>query len=494
MARFSRGSSSPSSASSSRMVRGFSSLLLSAVVVMLLQAGYSAAVARILTPAAFGAYAAAVALGGLTALIAAAALGQAAARREDSSVDGDRFLFTAAFLVGCVGSVLTLLFAEAWSRFWGVAQDVGVLRVVAVGLPFASLTSVASGIMRREGRTSRLAFLVGVAQVLGLVLGLVVVVWLRQSWTVALALVTGQMIMAVCLCLSMIPRRRSLPGGWRKRDRDVTYFTLRAAPLDVARYLTGSVPLWAIGRFCGPEILGTVNRAWAMITVPLSQVQATFTNALFPELRPGAALSRNARAFTDLMVLVASGAVVVLGVGLFAAGPFLTLILGEGWGAVNTIAILALFAGVLPLVGVPLINVLEANGRFVATSIGWFLGAVAMVAGTLWTVRSGSPTPALVALVLTAALPAVTALVAASRFGLVQWRRCATSLGGVLLAQLIASAAMACLLLLLHPESTAVRLALVVSVAIVETVFLLHWRERIPAYAIARAYRLIPWV
>lgn len=483
--------SAGSRVAAARLRKGLATLGASTLFLLVLQAGYSAAAARVLGPDVFGAYAAAVVLGGLTALIVASALGQSVSRRLGSPMASDRAIFTYAWVVGLAGLVISNLLAEQWSMLWRVPDGVAVIRVISIGLPFAAVSSVASGILRREGRIPVMALRMSIAQAVGLLLGLWVVVAYRQPWTVGASLVIGQVLNAGLLLSLIRPAVGALPGPISRLDVRTRRYAVRAAPLALLRYLTTVLPNWAVGRFCGADALGTLNRASSVLTAPLDRLTTVQSAALFPELRTQAVRDQHQRALSDALALFMCLAIYLLGVGYFLAPPFLAAILGAGWSDVETMARVALLVGVVPLVGVPASNALEASGKFRPSAWGWALGALGAAVGVLLTAATGSLGPALAGLVVNVSAPAVFALLALVLFG---WVRVQALFAGV--RQMLAvQVAMTPILFIaaswgehLQPIT---RLGLLVLVAVMQLGLMWAFRSRFTPYRMAVKYGLL---
>jgi O-antigen/teichoic acid export membrane protein len=365
---------------------------------MTLQLGYAAVTSRLLAPSAFGAYAVALSGIGLMGVLSGSSLGQAAARREHDSPDIDRSLAALALALGSVSMIAAMLLASPWGRLWGAPESAGTTSILALSLPFTAVASVYAGVLRRLGRTTAVAARTAVAQVLGMVVGLAVVGLTREPWSLGVAVTTASVVSAVIVAHA-VPRDRVLPGRpTRHVLEDLTYggqSSLQSLLRTLSLQLTG----WSISRFVGSAALGNYNRAQTLITIPVQRVQTALTFTLFPELRPAGPMLRQRGTFTDLMILVSWPAVVLGGIGLFVAAPFVRIVLGPGWEQAAAMAPYAVLLGVIPIVGVPLGSAVEALGKFKVMTVAWLGQTLCIAAGVLVTASTASAYPAIVGLV-----------------------------------------------------------------------------------------------
>lgn len=393
-----------STSHTSRVLRGFVAMSASSFAVMGLQFGYAAVTSRLLAPSAFGAYAVALSGMGILGMLNGSSLGQAAARRDHDSIQLDRALFTLALLTGLAVAAVAMALAGPWGRLWGIPESDTTTRVLALGSPFAAVAGVLAGILRRHGRTTVVASRTAIGQVVGMAVGIGVVLGTRSAWSLAVASVLGWVMAAALLGVAVGTDRLRLVRPKTEAVAEVVY-AAKSAGMDLLRTLTFQLPSWSISRFAGADGLGAYNRAITLITIPLEALHRSFDYALFPELRPKGPVFRSPRAFTDILVLVTWPAVVLGGIGFFAAPPFIGLVLGPGWEEASAMAGLAVLLGVVPMILVPLGSALEALGWFKVAVAGWLLSAVAIGVGAFATFLTSTPTPAILGYLAALVLP-----------------------------------------------------------------------------------------
>lgn len=425
-----------------RVLSGFVALSATSLLVMICQLGYAAVTARLLPIDAFGAYAVALSGVGLLSLANGSTLGLAAARRSEADPAADRALVTVSLATGAGVMVLAMATATLWSALWDVPEAAPVMVVLATGTPFVSLSAVLAGVLRRQGRTPVVARRSAAAQLLGMVVGLVAVLEMRTAWSLAVASVAGAVISTTLFGVRM-PRQAITPSKpTRELAGDVLYSS-KAAGMNLLRYGANLLTPWSIGRYSGVDALGAYNRATTVVTVPLDNLQTALSYSLFPELRHDGPVFAKATAFTQLMVLVTWPAVIAAGLGVFGAGPFLTVLLGPQWGAAAAIGGLAVMLGVIPMLGVPALSAVEALGEFRISVVAWVMALMAIGIGSGWTLVTGDPRWAILGLVAAKAGSALVALSYLARTGRFQFVEYVRGVLPILLVQALVVAGLA---------------------------------------------------
>ena len=470
-----------------RVASGATSLLFSTFTVMFLQLGYAAVTSRLLAPEAFGAYAAALAGVGLAAMLGGSGFGQAAARADPGN-DSDRYLASAALLFGGLSAVVACAFAIPWSHLWGNPATAPVMMALALSIPIASVLSVVTGAMRRQGRTKTMAVLVAGGQVLGMSLGLLAVFFYRQPISLAVAGVAGPLA-GLVLCGSLAGVSVHLGRPPKSSHADLI-FGVKSTGMSLLRYIAYASPAWAMSRFVGAGAVGNYNRAISLIQVPAEGVQKAANTALFPELRPGGAVFRSQDAFTDIVALMTWATVVLIPLGMVGSGPLVTIVLGPGWEDAAEIAPWAALAGIIPFVLVPLMSAVEAQGRYRVLVLAWAFTVVSIAVGVIGTALTHAVLPAPIAVTVGELLAVVVFIANCRAHGELRLGWYWAHTYQVYLIQIPVVLALAGVLALVRGP-----LALVGSVAAVgllEIAALWVLRNRLPPWALFSKYGVLP--
>lgn len=473
---------------SRRVLGGFIALSLTSFGVMLLQMGYAAATSRMLPAGAFGAYAVALTGVGLLSLMNGSTMGQAAARSSRPIRSVDRALVTLSFITGAVVAALAVVVAPAWSALWGIPGATPITITLAMGTPFVSLAAVLAGILRRHGRTTVVARRTASAQVLGMAIGLAVVARTQAAWSLAISAVAAAVLTAFLLAAAL-PRAEIRPGAPTRDILEDAVYSLKAAGVNVLRYATNLLTPWSVGRFAGADDLGAYNRATTLVSIPLQNVQNAFAYSLFPELRPNGPVFSQQRVFTQIVVLVTWPAAILLGLGVVAAGPFLSLLLGPSWAAAAALGGLAVCLGVVPMFEVPVLSAVEALGKFGIATRAWAISSLAIVVGAAFTWATHDPRYAMIGLIGAKVGSVLIAGAYLARNGLFDVRVYTRDVAPVVVLQgfvaVVVGIAMA-----IAPDSDGVRLGIVGAVGAVEVLALYAARRRTSFGRIARAHGL----
>ena len=330
---------------------------------MLAQLFYTAFTSRLVSPAAFGAYAVAMATAPLVLLWATAGLGSAAARAAELSEPQVRALATVSLWIGVVAAGIVWLLAEPWSLLWGNPEAVDAIRWSALGVFPAPFLGLLTGLSRRSGKFRQLSMVSTGGGFLGMSIG-AACVWYFQS---AASLVTLSIVTTAVqsVLLLWVVGRTARPGPLRLDVIEHLRFGAKVVLANGIGYLTAASPQLALSRGVGAAMLGSWNRAAVITQVPLEMIQNSLVQVIYPEFRHDiGTTNRASRLWVDLLALAAwvmlpLGAVVAA--GAYFALPF---ILGPGW---QTAASLAPWVAMTAVANVPVVvlgSALEATGRF----------------------------------------------------------------------------------------------------------------------------------
>ena len=461
----------------------------SSFAVMALQLGYAALTSRLLPPSAFGAYAVSLSGIGLIGMLSGSTLGQAVARREHDAAHKDRALVTVALALGLATLVAAAVLAVPWGALWSAPESVSTTRVLALGLPFTAVAAVYAGSLRRQGRTTAVAGRTALAQILGMAVGLVAVTVSRQPSSLGVA-ATVAAILSVLTVGSALPRGGWIPGRPDRHVLDDVAYGGNSALQSLLRTLSMQVTGWSISRFVGTPTLGNFNRAQTLITIPLQRLQTSLTFTLFPELRPSGPMLAHRATFTDLMILVTWPAVVLGGVGVFIAPPFVQLLLGPGWEEAAQMSSYAVLLGVIPFFGVPLGSAVEALGRFRVMTVAWAGQTICIGAGAYGTYLVSSPYPAIIGLLGATIIGIPIYAASLVRHGELLLRPLVRATAAVLGVQACLSLVFVVATSITSSQEPFARLLVYTAIAAVEIVALWLVRARTPFGVVASAYGL----
>jgi lipopolysaccharide exporter len=363
------------------VVGGIAWNYLSSAATLFVQVGYTAATARLLAPSAFGAYAAAQALAGLSGYFTLTTLGNASVRKPERT----RELFgTAVWLSGgaaAVGGVAVFALASPWSGAWHAPAAAPLIRVVAIAGALTAFSAVPLAYVRGSLRYRAAALLEAASQVVGMVIGLAIAFVLRS----AMALVLSQVAAALILLVGafwLAGRPDSLRPR-RSRAKELLSFAGQVSGQNLVYYMIYTAPTWAISRMFGTAALGFYSRANLVVGLPANHLAVGITKTLYPlyRRRDDVASTRELIEFTLRSVTSVVWPLFAAAAG--AAPVIVSLLLGPKWhGAVSLVPPMALFFAVnvaFVVVGNP-IEVLGHLGLAWRLQTIWACLAVAVIA------------------------------------------------------------------------------------------------------------------
>ena len=324
-----------------RTVRGGAVTLSAQAVKFVLQLGSTAILARLLTPADFGLVAMVAAFTGFVSLFKDLGLSMATVQRTEVTHEQVSTLFwiNVALSVLLMGIAAALAPAVAW--FYGEPKLTWIMLAVAGTFIFGGLSAQHTALLRRQMRFMALATI----EISSIAAGIVVAILMAWRgfgyWSlVAMGAGSAASTMAGCWVLSGwrpgMPRRHSRVMPMLKFGGNLTGFSV----LNHAnRNLDNVVIGWGLG--AGP--LGIYSKAYALLLLPIQQINAPIAAVALPTL---------SRLQTDPMryrsyYLQAVGFIALVGMPIvtyaFADASVLILaVLGEQWGdAVPVFRILA---------------------------------------------------------------------------------------------------------------------------------------------------------
>jgi PST family polysaccharide transporter len=313
-----------------RAAHGARAVVIGQVLRFLLQLAGLAALARLLTPRDFGLVAMVTAIVGVAEVLRDFGLSSAAVQARRLSAQQQSNLF---WLNGAIGVVLAgglVLAGPLVERFYGAPGVATVVALLAPSIVLSALSTQFRARLNREMRFTALAVTDVVAQAGALIVA-VSIAFARGDY---LALVGQQLTLALVGLCSLVIWTRWRPGLPR-RGADMSRlvrFGGNVAATQLLGYLSRNVDTLVIGRVIGDVAVGVYSRAFQLLMLPLSQINAPATTVAMP------VLSRSQDDPADFRRLVVRSQGILLTVVLaaisllFTAAPLVVeVFLGPQW-------------------------------------------------------------------------------------------------------------------------------------------------------------------
>jgi O-antigen/teichoic acid export membrane protein len=300
-------------------------------VLVILQVASTAATARLIAPAEFGAYATAQAAAGIFGYFTLAAIGQDILRRHEL---GPRTVGTgvAMSLLGAIAVAGVMwLVATVWANLWHVSGAASLVRAFAVTLFLVSCSTVPLALLRRRLRFAAAAISETGSQVLGVTAGVLLAIHMHS----AMALAVGQALAAASLLTAaVLLTRRELAFGFSISEaRKLFSFAGQVSLLNAGFFSLYTAPSWVIARLFGAHTLGLYSRANVIVGLPSNYLTTGLTKVMYPLY---GRVGKNAKQMKDLLseaVVVATGFVWPFLAIVAGASPIVVrLLLGSNWG------------------------------------------------------------------------------------------------------------------------------------------------------------------
>lgn len=307
--------------------------LASLVANVVAQLGFTAVMARLLDPAAFGLMAMAVIVMRLFAYASQAGLAAALVQRRELQRRHVEAALGFTLAVGTLATAAMLLAAPLLATFFADPALTPVLTGLAPNLLLVALGALPLALLRRRLRFKAIAVIETVAYIVGygavgvLLAGLHAGVWALVGATLAQSALTWAMAYA----LERHPLRPRLSAEGRELLNYGSAFSL----VGLLEFLSANLPGAAIGRLLGAPALGVFSRAWLLTNLPVEKASNVLLRVLFPLLSQmqGDRSRMGALFLLSLSAVGLLGAAVTLSIAAVAQ-PLVAVLLGRQWGAV----------------------------------------------------------------------------------------------------------------------------------------------------------------
>ena len=357
-----------------------------------LQVGYTAVMARLLNPAAFGLMALSGVILRFGDYFAKMGMGQAIIQKPDLTERDVRAAFTSSLLLGAFFAGLIAVCAPLAGHIVNQPEVVPVVQVDALCIFLSGINSTAFSLLKRSMRFRTLAILETTSFLVGFVgLGLVLAWQGYGIWALVGASV-GNMLLLTILAYAAERHTLRLLFSW-DAYRPLLVYGSRTSVISFVEFLSMSLDTVFIGRQLGPAALGIYSRGSMLIKLPVYQLISSLSKVLFPSFsQVQADVPRLRGAYLNSITLVAT-LVTPVCIGMTVAAPeIVRVMLGPKWMA-----------------AVPILQVI---------SLTYILSAVTLFAGVVCDATAAGAMKSKLTLNLIYIVALAGLLLAGSRFGL----------------------------------------------------------------------------
>lgn len=308
----------------------------------LMQLAYTAVMARLLDPEAFGLLTIGQLVINFGFYFSQMGIGQALIQREEVSTDHIRASFTSSVLLGVTATGVCWMVAPLIGALFNTPEATAIVRAFGFMFLLRGLGQTASNLLRRQMRFRELELTRTAAFFLGyLVIGIGLGLAGAGVWSLVAAVVAAQgMGAALAYGCSRHPLRPIL--RW-EAYRPLLAYGSRFSLSNFLDFLSTNLDTFAVGRYASTASLGLYNRAFYLVQLPLSQLLHGLSRVLLPGFSRIQADLERLRATYLGVVSVGATLLVPICAGVAVAAPELVLtVLGDQWtAAVPVVPILA---------------------------------------------------------------------------------------------------------------------------------------------------------
>ncbi|RWR19182.1 lipopolysaccharide biosynthesis protein [Microbacterium enclense] len=301
--------------------------------------------ARLIDPASFGLMAMVTSIIGVAEIFRDFGLSMAALQARDLTRGQQSNLWWINFGIGCILTAAVFAMAYPIAAFYGEPDLVPVVQVMSVTFLLGGASTQFRVHINRGLRFVALS----VTDVGPYLLSTALAIVLAASGFGLWALVAQQVGTAVFGLILAVMLARWFPGLPRRGEDMSTLlrFGVSLAATQVLGYATRNVDSIAIGRAWGPTALGSYDRAYQLMVLPINQINTPLSRVAVPVLSKLKGETERLAAYVrqaQLVALYVTGAIFSL---LAALGPQIVFfVLGPEWSQAGTLVSLLAIGGV----------------------------------------------------------------------------------------------------------------------------------------------------
>lgn len=321
---------------------------------------YSSLTSRIFAPESFGAFAIAMSLVGLVAILLTTGLPSyilATARLEASA---SASVVSLAVLGGIAGAAAVVGLSSVWAALWRSPESLQFAWPLSAYVLIMAPASVQLALLRREGRPLMDAVVQAAAALIGMALGATAALVFRAPVSLVVApIVTSIATFVGAYFLRRTRRRFQRPAA----IGDIMRFARKVSQQNLVFFTFSSSPVWVVSYASDQQTLGYFVRASLLTTMASLALVGALSRAVQPQLRH-VTPQLIGTALRDLIIVSASLSLpLFLGISVMAP-RIVEVWLGQNWGPTGKLmAVLAIGSGVFVIYSV-LAGALEMLSRF----------------------------------------------------------------------------------------------------------------------------------
>lgn len=364
------------------------------IAQQILQFGLSVILARLLSPAEYGLMAMVMVFTGFAGMLADAGFNPALVQRKDLRQEHIHTVFWITLGSGFLLTTVTFLLAPLLAAFFKTPTLAPIFQAISLNFIFGGLGNVPSALLQRRMEFRLIAKVEIGALIISGVMGVAMAMTGMGVWSLVGQSLASALLIGVFRCWAS--RWLPKPIFCRTAFKEIWEFSGSLYGFNFINYWGRNADNLIVGKFFGAPALGAYNRAYALMLLPITQINSIISQVIFPALSS----IQGDKERVKRIYLRAIGIVTFLGfpimMGLMVvAKPFVLTVYGPKWIEVAGILQILAPVGAMQVLfnstgwlflsqgrtGVMFLwGGLFAGAAIISFCVGAFLGSVKMVA------------------------------------------------------------------------------------------------------------------
>ena len=314
-------------------VRGGAVTITAQGIKFILQTGSTAVLARLLTPADFGLIAMVSVFTEFVNLFKDLGLSMATIQRKDITHKQVTNLFWVNIGMSVILMLITAAISPFVARFYGEPRLTLITIALGGTFIFGGLIAQHTALMRRQMRFIALAIVEIVSMAIGIAAA-ILAAWLGSTYWSLVIMVAVRGITSVYMVWKLSPWR---PGKLTRGSdtRPLLAFGGSLTGSNILNYFTRNGDNMIIGYALGSATLGIYTKAYALLTLPMSQFNTPLRTIMIPALsRLQDEPERYKRYYLKTLAAVALITMPLVTFMFVSANEIIDILLGSQWQAV----------------------------------------------------------------------------------------------------------------------------------------------------------------
>ena len=320
---------------------------LASVLSALMQIGYTALMARLLDPKAFGLVAMAGVFLRFATYFSNMGMGQAIIQKTDLSKNDIKAAFTSSLLLGGFFGIIIWLTAPLGGLLFDSENVVPIIKVLSLAFVFSGLSITSDSLLKRKMNFKSTSFIEIGSYVLGFGgVGVISALNGLGVWSLVFANLSRSFFTAV---FSYALVRHPLSISFKLENYKKLFgYGSKISVISFFEFIGQSLDTLIIGRIKGANLLGTYNRALTVGQLPMTYISDSLAKVLFPAFSSIQSNVKRLKQSFLSSISLASYILIPIGIGMsFASEEIILTVLGPQW--TDSIPLFEILAFAIPI-------------------------------------------------------------------------------------------------------------------------------------------------